>query len=128
MTDLTNRTAEEVNALIQKYATLLEVADAKKREDLPILAIIFDVGINYIKTTHNDLSRDWKAWSMLVVKHKYSNGKIKTEEEVRKTIDDFIAFWKAEYKNYCNDIISATEYDRDRGFVFRFLLKKIGGN
>jgi len=124
MTDLTNRRAEEVNALIQKYATLLEVTDAKKREDLPILAIIFDVGINYIKTTYNDLSRDWKAWSMFVVKHKYNNGKIKTEEEVRKTIDDFIAFWKAEHKNYCNDIISTTEYDRDREFIFRFLLKK----
>jgi hypothetical protein len=61
---------------------------------------------------------------MLVIKHRYNEGKINTEEDVRKIINEFVSFWKTEYKDYCNDIISATEYDRDRGFVFKYLLKK----
>lgn len=127
MIDLTNRTTEEVNGLIQKYTSLLEVADLKKQDDVPILAIIFDVGISYIKTTHNNLSKDLKGWIMIALKHKYYDGKIKTEEDIRKIIDDFIDFWKAEYKKYCNDIVSASDYDRDNGFLFKYLLKKIGG-
>ena len=121
MIDLTNRTTEDVNKLIQKYATLLEVADMKKQDDAPLLAIIFDVGINFIKANHNDLTKDWKAWSMVVIKYKYYEGKIKTEDDIRKIIDGFVNFWKAEYKKYCSDTFSATEYDRDRGFIHKYL-------
>jgi hypothetical protein len=55
MTDLTNRSVEQVNVLIQKYGQLLEVADARKKEDIPVLAIIFDVGINHINANHKDI-------------------------------------------------------------------------
>jgi len=123
MTDLTNRSVNEVNGFIQLYTPLLEYAGIKHNNDVPILAITFDVSIKYIKEKYDDLSKDWKSWSVFVVKKKYFDSKIKTEEDIRQTIDDFVEFWKSEYKNYCDDTVAATEYDRDRGFVYGFLNK-----
>lgn len=123
MIDLTNRTAKEVNEFIQIYAPLLEYV--KHKEDIPFLAIIFDISIKYIKEKHSNLNVDWKSWSVFIAKKQYSNKKIKSEEDVKKSIDDFIDYWKKEYKEYCNNLgIYATEYDRDRGFVHEYLLKK----
>jgi len=128
MTDLTNKSIEEVNILIQKYAQLLDVSDAKKQDDIPVLAIIFEIGINYINTNHKDLPKDWKAWSMVVVKNWYYKGKIRTNEDIQKTIDKFIDFWKSEYKKYCEDIISASDYYKDKGFTYKFIKTEIGSH
>ena len=122
MTDLTNKSAKEVNEFIQIYTPLLEYA--RHKEDIPLLAIIFDISIKYIKEKHNNLSVDWKSWSVFVVKKLYFNKKIKSEEDVKKIIDDFIDYWKKEYKEYCNNLGMYTSvYDRDRGFVYKYLLK-----
>jgi hypothetical protein len=127
MTDLTNRSAKEVNEFIQIYTPLLEHADAKHKEDIPLLAIIFDISIKYIKEKYNNLNLDWKCWSVFVTKEHFLNKKIKSEENIKETIDSFIEHWKKEYKEYCNNLgMYASEYDRDRGFVYEYLLKKIG--
>lgn len=39
-------------------------------------------------------------------------------------IDEFIEYYKSEYDDYCKDIISANDFERDRGFVYLFLNKK----
>ena len=46
MIDLTNRTVDEINALIQKYASVLELL---KPQHQPYLAVVIDVGVEYVK-------------------------------------------------------------------------------
>ena len=129
MTDLTNNVDEliksdinSVQELVNKYASVLQ--DTKPEKDIPYLAYIINICVNYINANHKDIPQDWKAWSVVVVRNQYFDGKIKIGDDILKTIDDFVAFWKTEYKKYCADIISVTEYDRDRGFVYRFLWNK----
>lgn len=126
MTDLiNNRSAQEINELIQKYASVLEVSGIRTLPDVQKFAIIIDVAVNYIKDWHNDLTTDWKAWSIMVIKNQYHNKKINSESDVIQTINDFVMSWKENYKTYCNNLgIYASEYDRDRGFVYDYLTKK----
>lgn len=126
MTDLINNiSAQEVNELIQKYASVLEVANAKTRDDIPILAIIFDISVKYLKNWHNDLPVDWKAWSVIVVKNQYYNKKINSESDIIQTINDFVKSWKEDYNSYCDGLgMYASEYDRDRGFIYKYIAKK----
>lgn len=127
MTDLTNRTVEEVNVLIQKYAQVLEVSEVKNILDAQILVIIIDVAIQYINQNYSDLHKDWKTWCIIVLKKLIK--KISTEEDVKKCVDDFITYYKSEYHNYINDLgIFASEFDRDEGFINVFVNKKIGGH
>jgi hypothetical protein len=124
MIDLTNKTVEEVNALIQKHAPVLELFVKHHEKQIPILAYVFDLAINHIKTNHIDLTIDWKVWSVFVVGKYFLGNKIVNESDISKTIDDFIVYWKAEYQEYCDGLgMFASEYDRDRGFVYVFLNK-----
>jgi hypothetical protein len=124
MTDLTNRNIEEANILFEKYKPVLEVSNIRNIEDAKILAIVYDVSVKHIKENHNQLNIDWKAWCMVVVNKLFLIKKFKTEEQIIKTIDAFVEYWKNEYQSYCNDLaMFASEYDRDNGFVFRYILK-----
>jgi len=129
MTDLTNKVDEliktnidSVQAVVNKYAPVLQ--DTKPEAHIPYLAYIIDICVTHINENHKDLPQDWKAWSVLLVRNQYFEGKIKKDGDIIKTIDDFLTFWKSDYEKYCQDIISVTEYDRDRGFVYRFIWKK----
>lgn len=129
MTDLTNKVDEliktnidSIQATVNKFATILQGTLPEK--EIPYLAYIIDICVNHINDIHKDLSKDWKAWAVLIVRNLYFKNKIKTEEDVLKTIDEFIGFWKSDYKEYCEDIIAVSEYDKDRGFVYKFLLEK----
>lgn len=121
MIDLTNKKVEELNVLIQKYKPVLELAKSEK--DIPYLAHIIDISIKYINQNHNNLSVDWKAWAVYIIKRLYLNGKLENESDISKIIDGFIEFKKTDYERYCEDIVAATEYDRDCGFVFRYETK-----
>ncbi|MBN1637323.1 MAG: hypothetical protein JW866_00015 [Ignavibacteriales bacterium] len=124
MIDLTNRTVEEVQALIQKYGQLLEVSDIKNHNDIPILAIIIDIGINHINDNYKDIPKDWKAWSMVVVKGMFYEGKVNNIKDIKTIIDEFIFFWKSDYEKYCDDTIAVNEYERDRGFAYKYIWNK----
>ena len=127
MTDLTNRTAEEVHKLIETYKPLLEIAGIRKIEEAQILAIIFDLSIKYVKNNYNDLSVDWKSWSVIVVKKIHESKKFKYEEKIITTIDDFITHWKTNYNDYCDNLaMFASEFDRDLGFIYKYVYKEIG--
>ncbi len=118
--DLTNKSVDEINGLIQKYASVLELL---KPQDQPYFAYIVDIAIKHIETSHKNLTADWKAWSVFVLKKQHI--KIKNESDINKIIDDFIEYWKKEYKEYCDSLgVFATEYDRDRGFVYKYIEKK----
>ena len=130
MTDLINKVdkiiKEDVNsiqAIVNKFSTLLQ--DTRPEKEIPYLAYVIDICVNHINENHKDLSADWKSWAVVVVRTQYLKGKLKKESEIPKIIDGFVEFWKTDYEKYCEDIIAVTDYDRDRGFVFRYE-KKIG--
>ena len=73
MIDLTSKSVDEINELIQKYIGVLELIKDKKH--IPYLAVVISVGIKHIKENYDDLILDWKAWSIINLKHKYLNNK-----------------------------------------------------
>jgi hypothetical protein len=119
MIDLTNKTVDEINALIVKYAKALEVF---RPEAQPYLAYLIGVSVDYLNEKYKDLDKDWKTWSVVVIKRHFDH--IKTDADIKKIIDDFIEYYHAEHKKYCENIISATEWDRDCGFVNQYMSKK----
>ena len=130
MTDLINNVdrliKDDVNyiqSIVNKFSVVLQ--DTKPEKEIPYLAYVINICVNYINQSHKDLCADWKAWSVIIVRNQYFKGKLKKEDDIPKMIDKFVEFWRSDYKKYCADIIAVTEYDRDRGFVFR-CEKKIG--
>lgn len=122
MIDLTNRSTDEINGLVQKYTPLLELF-IRHQKDIPYLAVTIDVGVNYLKTNYNQITIDWKSWIMVLLKELYIRGIIKNEADIPKEIDSFIIYHNQNYINYVSDIVSASEYDRDRGFIYSYLNK-----
>ena len=127
MTDLTNRAVEEVQGFVQTYKPLLEISGIRTIEDAQILATILDISINHVKKNYNELSIDWKAWSVVVVKKLHEGKKFKYEEDITTTIDDFIIYWKTNYGDYCNNLaMFASDFDKDLGFIYKYIHEKIG--
>jgi hypothetical protein len=119
MIDLTNRSVDEINALIQKYASVLELI---KPQYQPFMAVILDIAIPYVKENYPDLPLDWKSWSIVVLKHKYFKGKVHKETDIPKIITEFIQQYKDNYAEYIQQLgISASEFDRDYGFVCKHI-------
>ncbi len=125
MIDLTNKSVEDVNILIQKYADVLNVSNIKTINDAQMLAIVIDEAINYIKEKYNEISTDLKTWCVLILKYKLKN--IKTDDDVKNIINEFTEYWKIEHQNYCDSLaMSASEFDRDYEFIQMYINKKIG--
>lgn len=130
MTDLINKIDKIINddinsiqVLVNKYSSVLQETRVKK--NIPYLAYIINTSINHINDKHKKLSKDWKAWSVIVIKNLFLKGKIIKEDNILNVIDDFVEYYTAEYNDYCEEIIAATEYDRDCGFIFKYENKKI---
>jgi len=129
MTDLINKVKEMINrditsvqVLVNKYRDVLELT--KIEEDIPYLAFLINICIEHLNTNHNNLPKDWKGWATIAVRNLFLDKKLKNIEDIAKTIDEFVVFWKSDYEKYCDDIIAATDYDKERGFVFKFELQK----
>ena len=129
MTDLINRVdkwiKEDVNAvqaIVNKYASVLEGTVPEK--NVPYLAVVIDICVTYLQGSHGASNADWKSWSILLIKKLYEEGKLKKEADIPNIIDEFIDYKTDEYEKYCDDIISVDDYERDRGFMYRFFWKK----
>jgi len=129
MTDLINKVEEMINTdiasvqvLVDKYRNVLEITKIQK--DIPYLAFLIDICVEHLNSNHNNLSKDWKTWATIAIRNLFLDKKLENIEDIAKTIDEFIVFWKSNYEKYCDDIIAATDYDKERGFVFRFELQK----
>ena len=123
MIDLTNKTPEELNTLIQKYLPVLQ--EIKVSPVLyPQLAYIFDVATKHILEKHNELTPEWKSWCMVVLKELFTKSKISNDLDVTNIIDDFVNEYNLNYESYCSYMSSANEYDQQRGFVHAYILKK----
>jgi hypothetical protein len=119
MLDLTNKNVDEINAHIQKYASVLELLNPQYQ---PYMALIIDISIRHIQEKHPNLPVDWKAWSIVVLKNKYFKGKVKKESDIPIIIDEFIQHYKDNYAEYIQQLgVSSTEFDRDYGFVCKFI-------
>ena len=117
--DLIKNNINSIQELINKFTPILLII--KRERDIPYLAYILSLTVKHLNENYNDLSQDWKAWASIVIINKYINDLIISEEDIGETIDKFIEFWKSEYKTYCKDIISNSDFNRDSNFVHRFL-------
>lgn len=114
MIDLTNKTDDEINALIQKYELALSVFSEKER--IPALALIIEIGINHINDKYNLIVPYWKTWIIVVLEKLYD--KIENESDIKKIIDDFLQYHNSNYEIYISDIVMSTsEYDKDNPFI-----------
>ncbi|MCK9416729.1 hypothetical protein M0Q97_08750 [Candidatus Dojkabacteria bacterium] len=120
MIDLTNNNTEDINVLVQKYTSVLQVSNLNTIDEIRLLAKIIDEAIKYIANNHSELTIDLKIWSILVLKNIIN--KIKTDDDVKKYIDEFVEYWGKKYEKYCNYLgMSASDFDRDYYFVLTFI-------
>jgi hypothetical protein len=119
MIDLTNRTVEEVNELIKKYSEVLMFINPQEQ---PYMAIVIDSGIKHIQENYKDLPVDWKAWSIVYLKHKYLGHGLKKQSDIPKMLDAFIKHYNENYEKFVSALgMSASDYDRDHAFVTQYL-------
>lgn len=126
MIDLTNKTVDEINGLIQKYAPLLELT--KNKKEIPYLAYVLDIAIKYIEEKHKEKHKDQKAWAATIVRWQYLDGKIKNEFDITQTIDEFFQYLKDEFQTYAGNMVAASPHDLETGFAFQFIHKKNGSH
>jgi uncharacterized Ntn-hydrolase superfamily protein len=119
MIDLTNKTVDEINTYITKYAKALEIF---RPEAQPYMAYMINITVDYLNEKYKDLTANWKTWVVVLVKRHFDT--IKTEEDIKKIIDKFFVYYNDEYQKYCENFICATEWDRDNGFLHQYLNKK----
>lgn len=124
MIDLTNKTSDEINGLIQKYAPLLELV--KNKKEIPYLAYVLDVAIKYIGTNHKEAHVDQKSWAATIIKWQFEKGKIEKESDITETIDEFFQYIKDELQTYIGNMVAASQYDLEAGFAFQFVERKNG--
>ena len=123
MIDLTSKTSEQINALIQKWSLALQESKIAVEHYLQ-MAYIIDVATPYIKEKYAELTPEWKAWCMVVLKEMYIKNKINSELDITNIIDDFVTDYNLNYESYCSYMTSANEYDQQNGFVHGYILKK----
>lgn len=121
MIDLTNKSIDGINTLIQKYRNVLELI---KPDDVPYMAVIVDTGISCINLKYKQLPIDWKCWAIVMLKELYYKKRIQSEDNISSEIDRFIEYLNKNYKEYCDLKWSGNEYERDRGFVYEYLKKR----
>jgi len=119
MIDLTNRNSNEINALVTKYNSLLELV---KPEEQTNFAYIIDYAIKYLNTNFNIISKTWKSWIIVVVKKSILT--INSELDIETLIKDFIVYHNNNYEVYCEDIVGVDEIDRDCNFIYMFINEK----
>lgn len=119
MIDISNKTVDELNAIITKYVSALEQIPTNERDAIPYLAVVFDIAVPYIREKYPELNKDIKAWAIYVLKLLLRY--LKNEADIKRVVDEFIAYYQAEYANYGKDIeLSASQYDRDHKFVYTY--------
>jgi len=121
MIDLTSKSIEDIEAVIKKYANILELFAPQTK---PYVAYLVDVTVNHLKENYNNLSSDLKSLCVIVVKKNFDN--INTDLDIKKIVDDFITYYNDNYSKYHENMFGASEWDLMYGFVDEYINKKIG--
>jgi len=129
MTDLINKVdksivdnRQAVQNLVEKYSGVLQ--HTKPESEFPYHAYVLDYCVKTIKQNHSNENSDWKTWASLVVFKLFKDGKIIKESQIPTIISEFFDYKEKEYNKFCEDIVAVNEYERDRGFVYRFYFRK----
>jgi TRAP-type uncharacterized transport system substrate-binding protein len=61
---------------------------------------------------------------MFVLKELFTKSKIRSDLDVTNIIEDFVNEYNLNYESYCSYMVSASDYDQQRGFVHSYILKK----
>jgi len=77
-----------------------------------------------LKTNYAPITIEWKTWMMVILKDLYFKKVLQSEADIPKSINDFILFHNQNYENYVKEIVSVSEFDRDKEFVHRYINKK----
>ena len=133
MIDLINRVdkwieddIDGVQVIVNKYSDVLQ--NILPEKNVPYVAVIVDICVTYLQGSHGASNADWKSWSVLLIKKLFEADKLEKEEDIPTIIDEFLDYQADEYEKYCKDIIAVNDYERDRGFFYKFYHKKIGSH
>jgi hypothetical protein len=126
MTDLINRVnslhVDVVNTLLKKYQPVLEEIKFKSQEDIPYMAYVLNLTVNYVNQKHKEETSDWKTWCGVLIKRLFEREIVKTKEDIFKHIDQFLEYKKKEYKKYVENIaLYSDEYHRDNPFIEQYI-------
>jgi hypothetical protein len=126
MTDLINRVnnleSGVVAALVEKYKEPLQEAGLKSAEDVPYLAFVINLSVNYINAKHSEENAEWKAWGVVLIKRLFETEKVKTKEEIFEHLNKFYDYKKSEYEKYVSNIaMYSDEYWRDVYFIDKYV-------
>jgi hypothetical protein len=117
---LTQEELEQLKKLHEKYSDLVKFIFYAYTYEF---AYVLEIGIEHIKNKHSTLPVDFKAWSMVLLKNMLED-KLLNLNNITTTIDEFVEYYNNEYNEYLQDIISVNDFERDRGFMTRFLNRK----
>jgi len=151
MIDLTNRTEEELTALIEKHKLPLEMVEDQTK--LALFAYIIDATVKYLtfdgslegtstpclwgqKFSPAKKWEEWKAWeaweeqkgsskswkALCVLTMVKMYMQYDDKIQLHMLIDQFNEYTLNEYQNYLSDIaMYASDYDRDHRFINKFI-------
>jgi hypothetical protein len=129
MTDLTNKVdalilndLKSLQDTVNNYGTILELL--KKKDDIPYVGFIVDIGVKHIRKFHEKETPDLKAWSIVVLKDLFQSGVLKTEEQIPELIDEFIEHYKKDFRAYKENHVAVNDYYMELGFVMAFEKQK----
>lgn len=113
---------ELTQEMIDKHRSALTECKFQTSDDLRMLIKIVEIAVNHIKDNHDDLPVDVKA--IVIVFIKKISKKLVNVNDVTKQIDDYIKYREKNYDKYSSELVwSASDYDRDYGFLMQYLNK-----
>ena len=109
---------KKLSDLIEKYSPVLQTIGNKQH--LLHYTYIVHTCVDYLKNK-NEINGYWKSLIVLLIKKIFEYSKIKDGDDIIKHIDNFIKFKSKEYEKYVDNTISSSEYDRDYGFIIKYI-------
>lgn len=122
MIDLTNKSVDEINSFIQRYAHALEIIPPAEQ---PVMAYIINVGMIHLTNVHSEINGEVKACAIVVLR-KLQNI-LNEDDDIRNMIDDFIEFYNDKFKSFVHELYPQSSADgMIYEFMLRFINKKLG--
>jgi hypothetical protein len=119
MIDLTSKDINVINAQIQKYANVVQLF---KPEEQPYFAYIISTGTDYVKEKYPEIPKNIKTWAIMTLVKRVIN--VYSDSDIKTIIDAFVVHYKYYYNDFGNDLVWASDYDKEYKFVREYVNKK----